>query len=262
MQIGIGISISGLARRRGSSPAVLFANSEPGVWLDPSDPVTVFSDTAGTTPAGVGDPVARIDDKSGNGNHATQPTLAARPILREADGLRYLEFDGVDDYLQTPSITPGTDKVQVFAGVEKLSNPASRGTVVNFVDNGFRSFSLEVPQPTVTTTRWLHAGVIALREIGHVLAVGERVLYTGLSDLAAPYLALRANGAQVAQNMSTTGGGDFKDGPLGIGDHVAPQGRRLHGRIYSLIARFGPNLDTATIESTELYVAARTGVQL
>jgi hypothetical protein len=81
------------------SPALLFRANEQGVWFDP-DPTTTFTDTAGTTPADVGDPVALMLDKSGNDHHATQPTAAARPILARvpASGRRNLltrteEFD-------------------------------------------------------------------------------------------------------------------------------------------------------------------------
>jgi hypothetical protein len=63
------------------SPDQLFNLGEVGVWYDPSDLSTLFTDTAGTTPVtAAGDAVARINDKSGRGNHATQATLAARPI--------------------------------------------------------------------------------------------------------------------------------------------------------------------------------------
>jgi hypothetical protein len=62
------------------SPSSLFAASEPGVWYDPSDLTTLFTDTAGTTPVtATGQTVARINDKSGRGNHATQATTASRP---------------------------------------------------------------------------------------------------------------------------------------------------------------------------------------
>ena len=67
-------------RRRTFTPAALFAASEPGVWIDPSDPAALFSDTAGTTQAGIGDPVAAarlINDDT----LAVQATLASRPIL-------------------------------------------------------------------------------------------------------------------------------------------------------------------------------------
>jgi hypothetical protein len=64
------------------SPASLFVRGEQGVWYDPSDISTLFQDSAGTTPVTeVEQPVGRILDKSGRGNHATQSTSAARPVL-------------------------------------------------------------------------------------------------------------------------------------------------------------------------------------
>lgn len=64
------------------TPALWFLASEQGIWLDPSDMSTLFQDTAGTTPVtAVEQPVGRILDKSGNGNHATQATTASRPVL-------------------------------------------------------------------------------------------------------------------------------------------------------------------------------------
>lgn len=103
--IGIGNAIT-FPRSAGAAvptwtPAALFASGEQGVWYDPSDFSTLFQDSAGTTPVdAVGQPVGRILDKSGRGNHATQATTAARPILRQSGSLRYLEFDNVDDSLR------------------------------------------------------------------------------------------------------------------------------------------------------------------
>ena len=114
------------------SPRSLFAASEPGVWYDPSDFSTMFQDTAGTVPVtAVGQSVARINDKSGRGNHATQSSASSRPILQQdANGKYFLLFDGSDDFLVTGTITPGTDKAQVFAGVRKLSD-AGQGAVID-----------------------------------------------------------------------------------------------------------------------------------
>lgn len=81
------------------TPAKLFAAGEAGAWYDPSDLSSMWQDSAGTTPAAVDSPVGKINDKSGNGNHLTQATAAARPILRQSGALFYLEFDGVDDGL-------------------------------------------------------------------------------------------------------------------------------------------------------------------
>ena len=61
----------------------IFAAGVPGVWYDPSDLSTLFQDTAGTIPVtGVEQPVGLMLDKSGRGNHASQATTTARPILR------------------------------------------------------------------------------------------------------------------------------------------------------------------------------------
>lgn len=82
------------------SPIELFALGEEGGWFDPSDLSTLWQDTAGTVPAVVGDPVGRIDDKSGRGNNALQATAGNRPILRQdSDSAYYLEFDGSGDVL-------------------------------------------------------------------------------------------------------------------------------------------------------------------
>lgn len=80
-------------------PAALFAGGEEGGWYDPSDLSTLWQDSAGTTPSAVDSPVGKLDDKSGNGNHLTQATASACPILRSDGSLFWLEFDGVDDYL-------------------------------------------------------------------------------------------------------------------------------------------------------------------
>lgn len=63
-------------------PIHLFLSSEQGVWYDPSDLSTLFQDSAGSTPVtAVEQPVGRILDKSGRGNHATQSTSGSRPVL-------------------------------------------------------------------------------------------------------------------------------------------------------------------------------------
>lgn len=80
---------------RGFSPNSLFAGGENGLWLDASDITTMFTDTAGTTPATVGSAVALLLDKSGNSINATQATLAARPTY-QINPARVV-YDGVDD---------------------------------------------------------------------------------------------------------------------------------------------------------------------
>ena len=61
---------------------LLFSGSEPGAWYDPSDMSTLWQHSAGTVPVtAVEQPVGRMLDKSGRGNHATQATTTKRPVL-------------------------------------------------------------------------------------------------------------------------------------------------------------------------------------
>lgn len=61
----------------------------------------LFQDVGGTVPVtSDGDPVALIQDLSGNGNHAVQDVVPARPTWRTNGTLSWLEFDGVNDLVK------------------------------------------------------------------------------------------------------------------------------------------------------------------
>ena len=86
---------------RASARSIVASNN--GLIYNIQDISTLFQDAAGTTPVtAVGQPVGKILDVSGNGNHATQPITASRPTLIYENGLYGLSFDGIDDYLNLP----------------------------------------------------------------------------------------------------------------------------------------------------------------
>lgn len=101
----LGLGFDYVEGRRGPAfdPLTLFAAGEQGGWYDPSLLTSMYQDSAGTVAAAVDAPVGRIEDRSGRGNHLGQTVAAARPILRQAAGLNYLEYDGVDDSLESPA---------------------------------------------------------------------------------------------------------------------------------------------------------------
>lgn len=115
-------AIAANRRRGGGAPAYPLSLS-PFIWFDPSDMSTLFQDTGGTTAVTAdGQSVARINDKSGNARHATQATSTKRPVFRDSGGLRWLEFDGVDDFLSTGSF----GRAQAFtAGAAALFDSGS-----------------------------------------------------------------------------------------------------------------------------------------
>lgn len=93
-----------------------------GLVLDIDPHVASYQDTAGTTPSGVGDTVARVDDQSGNADHATQGTAANRPVLQaDANGWRYLDCDGTNDVL---GVSQGFNQPFTLVLVAVHTNPA------------------------------------------------------------------------------------------------------------------------------------------
>jgi hypothetical protein len=371
--LGLTLSLRGNLLNSGAapafSPATLFASAEPGVWYDPSDLTTLFTDTAGTTPVTApGQTVALALDKSGRGNHATQSILASRPtyavvpatgrrnLLLATDtlatqsrtvtavahtlsftgagtvtlsgastagplvgtgasnrvsltftptaasltitvsgsvtlaqlelgstatnyqrvgnafdvteagvqSLSYLSFDGIDDFLVTPTITPGVDKVQVFAGVRKLSDAAGGRVFTNETDvSGPAAGQTVLFAPNgVNANYGFRSGaaeMLTVNSANNYTAPNTAVL-SMQADVAASSVVGRVNGA-VFSGTGGMGSGNLPARQLRIGrGQVSPAEQPFNGHIYSLIVRFGANLDAATITSTETWVNGKTKV--
>ena len=422
----------------GTRIAELFANGEQGVWYDPSDLSTLFQDSAGTVPVtGVEQPVGLMLDKSGRGNHASQPTTTARPILRArynlltqtenlghadwpstqqgtkctveqvqapdgsmtaqkltalvyplvpiraitvqgstfrfvvwlkpgsisvpralvrnnttavnliqadtsqtrvsnqygecivtagpdgwkkftftvtsgispgdrvhlyygfTDALQigdtwsvwhpdfrylndafnspeyqrvgvatdydtvgfphYLRFDGVDDWLVTPTITPGVDKAQVFAGLRKLSD-AAQGVVAELsatiASNG-GTFLLAAPNGATQTYGLDSKGTTQVDAVATSIAAPITSVVTGLADISGDSAIIRVNGAVADTEAGDQGLGNYLAYPLYIGSRGGTT-FPFNGHLYGLIVRFGTNLPTATIQNTEKYINQKT----
>lgn len=248
------------------SPATLFASGEQGVWYDPSDFSTMFQDSAGTTPVtAVGDPVGKILDKSGRGNHASQSTSASRPVLQQDSGGRYyLSFDGTDDSLATSSITPGVDKAQVFAGARKLSDAAT-GIICEFsptIATNAGSFYLATHDSLgaewSASARGDAAATTNQRAYNTTLSPDTAVISATL-DIAGDLSTLRRNGVAGTSGTGDKGLGNFGSYPLYIGRRGGST-LPFKGRIYGLIVRFSSaNLSDATISQVETWMNSKTG---
>lgn len=243
------------------SPLSLFASGEQGAWYDPSDLSTMFQDTAGTTPVtATGQTVARINDKSGRGNHATQATAASRPIYQvDGNGKAYLLFDGTDDFLLTGTITPGTDKAQVFAGVRKLSDAAGGMLAeLSAFATTAGSFRMEAPSGAFANYGFASRGSAGAFTTATTYTAPITNVVTGLGDISADSCLLRVNGAQVGSSTADQGTGNYSANPIYIGRRAGTS-LPYNGRIYQMIVRFGANLSAATITQTETFVNSRTG---
>lgn len=262
MQIGLGLWL-GTRQVGGFNPAaVLFGAGEQGGWYDPSDISTLFQDTAGTVPVtAAGQTVARINDKSGRGNHLTQATAASRPQYQiDALGLPYLLFDGTDDWFISPTITPGIDKAQVFAGVRKLvdintsiieSSLTGTGNNGSFILLGFNTGRYGVSSRGTLLSSAITATNTSTPPITNVI--------TGIGDIAGDVATIRVNGVQAATSTTDQGTGNFLAYPLYVGRRGGTT-LPFNGRMYQMIVRFGANLDASTIDATEKFVSAKSGV--
>lgn len=77
------------------------------LWLDASDPTTLFSDPAGTTLATAAGTVGYWRDKSSSGFNCTQTTLSYRPtyVAAAKNGRSILSFNGLTNFLNLPQFT-------------------------------------------------------------------------------------------------------------------------------------------------------------
>lgn len=252
----------------GFDPLTLFASSEPGGWYDPSDFSTMFKDTAGTDPVtGAGDAVARINDKSGNGNNLTQSTSTARPLLqKDAGGRWYLDFDGADDELRSSSFAAGTDKAQIFLGVLATSTNnkgvAEFGTL-NSTVGGFNVLLANGSPPSGGVRSLVCSNSTITAMLTTQLVVDTRNVITQLYNIAGATAdaesQVRLNGTlptQTAAAPGDAGSGNFETLSFGLG---IANTLYLPGRIYSAILRFGTALTTQQITDAETWVNGKTG---
>jgi hypothetical protein len=137
MHIGLGLGITSRLRSGVFNLTALFSSGEPGFASIPK-PSICFTDLAGTTQAGAGQAVALRLDESGNDNHATQSTTAARPILgREpASGARNLLLNTDSLSTQTRTVRAVEHVLSFFGtGTVTLSGASTAGPLVGTGEN-------------------------------------------------------------------------------------------------------------------------------
>ena len=247
----------------------LFANNEQGFAFDFNDLSTMYQDSAGTIPVtGVGQPVGRVLDKSGRGNHATQSTSAKRPILQQnvATGAYYLAFDGVDDCLVTSNIN--------FNGQNNLSLFAS------IIFNNLSSTSQAIAE--LSTASWQTQGTFSLirgyegtnsyalrrnfsangnfEDLVSQSNTNTKAVLTGIINSTNSEEYIRNFGTSVGSKTLTVSSETFKNYPLYIGIGEVTK-FPLNGNLYSLIgvARIASTTEITNIEKA---IARNIGVDV
>lgn len=157
-----------LHRDLGRQVAGLFSAGEPGAWYDPSDMSTLFQDAAGTTPVtAVEQPVGRILDKSGRGNHATQATTTKRPVLSRRVNLHRFSTENFSNAgkfksgtglepVVTPNYATAPDGSMSAIRVQLDSGGGTTGSDYSILSDGFAAVAQQAGV-AYTTKVWLRA---------------------------------------------------------------------------------------------------------
>ena len=240
-------------------PLSLFAGGTEGAWFDPSDLSTLFQDSAGTTPVTAsGQPVGKMLDKSGNGNHATQAVSASRPIYTEGSGLAWLAFDGVGDFMAVADVSGMRQSIMTFfIGVDPLSlssreewfasgNSGAFSTNNYILGNDASSFQIFGRTPAAPVSQGS-------------LTANTKVIVSVRPD--GTNINSRINGAAQTTAALTLGTNDTTGFTLGSSKNNGVYSRFTQMNMYGLIVR-GSTSSADEITSTEAYLAAKTGVTL
>lgn len=261
LQTGIDGIKSPFGARRGFSPRALFQAGEQGAIYDIQDISSMSQDTAGNTPAVVDQLVKRIADKSGRGNHATHTN--GLMLKLDASGKYYLDYDGSAGGFSTSAFNAGSDKVQIFAGVQKRSD-AAVGMIAEFSANSNSnagSWQLRGPGAANFAGYFFNSSgsvlAAATAQVISGLPPPNDAVLTAISDISADTSRLYVNGTQVGQSTGDQGTGNY-------GTYVLYLGRRGGStlpaimRLYGFVVRFGSNLDAAMLAAMNAWMAAKT----
>ena len=243
------------------SPAALFAAGEQGVWYDPSDMSTLYQDAEGTMPVtAVGQPVGKMLDKSGRGNHMTQPTSTSRPIYQiDENGRPYLSFDGVDDGMYTATINASLyATVSIFLALETRDGAALQVAMEfgpSSTDGTFYISLQEASNYALQSRGGIPASYVPITGYPAL----EKAVLSASADLGNSIRKIRRNGGLYAQStMSATG--NFLAHTLNLGrrDNVTlPAKIGFYGGIVAFYL-----INTGAVANVESYLAGKVGITL
>ncbi|MFB9149854.1 hypothetical protein [Roseovarius ramblicola] len=258
------------AHGRGWSPARLFRNGERGGWYDPSAPATLWGDTAASLPAGIGQPVARLDDLSGNAHHMIQENASGRPVLRATASGHALEFDGVDDLMHALSPPSAWDWAHQRGGVTfgiaaEISHRTDRNEFLMGTMSGASTANTGVSllgENTGALGIGNNARVMIARGVGGSVAAFHSV-HSGTDPVKVWTYVTQASGVRLTgrgfmvqsswMNLPTSAGEPSLTLFLG-----GAGSNRLQGRIFAAVAVDGA-LDAAEETRLRRWLAARAG---
>lgn len=247
-------------------PSPLFVSDDVGAWYDPSDISSLYQDAAGTIPVTAnGDPVGLILDKSGKNHHAKQSISAKRPTYRTDGVLRWLDFDGIDDFMVTDIMAFSKPNVFLSAGILKTAS-TSRHTLLelsNSVGANTKTFGLTSNEASIGGVGGLLNGTVG--QTGRVsgFASEQKLLISARlnvnSEVTSTRYDIRVNRAK--HNIALTGFSTLSNGFAPYAVYIGARGGTttfFKGSLFGLIIKEGL-LDDDNLYFVESFMDRKMG---
>lgn len=216
---------------------------------------TLWQDSAGTaTPVlTVAQQVGNINDRSGNANHATQATSAARPTLQSDSGYIGLGFLGTDDSLAAAAGGGTTGGTWVFG--LRLVTGGSAQTV--WSDAGTNTgYRIRINSSNQIEFSAGNGSAYTTATVATALTVGDRCVVTCWHDGAT--LSAQVNNGTIATAVMGTVTAGTAAFTLGKTNGAASE--FFIGRVYEAI--YVRNEAKTDLTAAKIYAANRSGVTL
>lgn len=219
------------------------------VWLDASDPTTLYSDQ-GTTLASLGGTVAYWRDKSGSANHYTQSTVSSQPIYSNLGGVLFPATNAVAVLINS-TVWTGTSGYDIFC-VSKPYSSTATGTWRTLLRGSGNDHPVLIENGATRIGAYHNA--VGFYPFGSLTMDGSArtLLYVSIS--AANAYSAAINGT-IALSAATSA---LQNNNFGsVGNNYT--GGQPWGEINELM--IVPNCTTAQRQTIEGYLAAKWGLQ-
>lgn len=267
MSVSIKVAGAAFSKFVGYVPSFFFAGGVNGVLYAPALG-NLFQDVAGTVPVTApGQSVARMNDLSGNGNHATQSVAGSMPTYNvDGNGKPYLAFAGTDDFLVIPALSLFQNKssgIILGASTFTADTQALCGWNNNTTSTRFSVGAGVSGVGARATTRRLDGTSEPQATVG--VRVATPAVVGAIGRWSSGQLIARFNGTASApvaltgsSNTANTASSEASLGRLGSGGSAATY---LTGNIYGFVAR-GLEPTANELAGLEQYLAGLAGITL